>query len=109
MSNLAPFVAAVLKDKAVDDLLKEKNRLKEDNQRMKKKLRANQHYVEITGPGGFLVYAEANEYLCVVDSLNTCWAGDLLDTEVWIAGKKLTTIGEIAESEDSWVKGPPAI
>ena len=109
MSNLAPFVAAVLKDKTVEDLLNEKKRLEEDNQRMQKKLRANQHYVEITCPGGFLVYAEANEYLCVVDTLNTCWAGDLLDTEVWIAGKKITTIREIAESKDSWAKGRPSL
>jgi len=109
MNELGPFVAAVLKDKVMDDLLKEKQRLQKEIRHLQRKVRANQHYVEITGPEGFLVYAEANEYLCVVDSLNTCWAGDLLDTEVWIAGQKLTTIGEIAESEDSWVKRPPGL
>jgi cell division septum initiation protein DivIVA len=104
MSDLAPFVAAVMKDKAVEGLLEENKRLENKVQQLQTKLNANQHYVEITGPGGTLIYAEANEHLCLVDGLNTCWARDLLDIELWIAGEKVTTIQDIAKSEDKLIR-----
>ena len=109
MSDLAPFVAAVMKDKAVEGLLEENKRLENKVQELQNKLNANQHYVEITGPGGTLIYAEANEHLSVVDGLNTCWASDLLDIELWIAGRKVTTIQDIAKSDDKLIRHHPSL
>lgn len=50
MSDFASFVASVLRDKAFDDLLEENRQLLEKLSRSKA--------VEITGPGGFPVYAK---------------------------------------------------
>lgn len=50
MSDLAPFVAAALKDKTVIDLL-------EENQKLRQNL-AKTRVVEVTGPGGSPVYAK---------------------------------------------------
>lgn len=51
MSDLAPFVAAALRDKTVTDLL-------EENESLRKVLEKRQ-LVEVTGPGGSPIYAEA--------------------------------------------------
>jgi hypothetical protein len=54
MSDLAPFVAAVLRDDVVTKLLSENARLKEQEKRLTDQLR---HVVTITGKNGFPVYA----------------------------------------------------
>jgi hypothetical protein len=51
MSDLAPFVAATLRDKVVQDLM-------EENEAMQKQIRQFKS-VEITGPGGSPVYSRA--------------------------------------------------
>jgi hypothetical protein len=51
MSDLAPFVAATLRDKVVQDLM-------EENEAMQKQIRQSRS-VEITGPGGSPVYSRA--------------------------------------------------
>jgi hypothetical protein len=51
MSDLAPFVAAALRDKVINDLM-------EENQAIRKQLQQARR-VEITGPGGAPVYAHA--------------------------------------------------
>jgi hypothetical protein len=52
MSDLAPFVAAAIRDKVVEDLMKENAALKLRLSRTKQ--------IEVTGPGGKPVYASAN-------------------------------------------------
>jgi hypothetical protein len=51
MSDLAPFVAATLRDKVVQDLM-------EENEAMQKQIRQSRS-VEITGPGGSPLYSRA--------------------------------------------------
>ena len=49
MSDIAPFVAASLRDKVVADLMDENNNLREKNRAL--------NLVKITGPEGYPVYA----------------------------------------------------
>ena len=59
MSDLAPFVAAVLRDKTVVDLKEENDNLQSENDNLQSKLdSALSRMIRITGPGGSPVYAE---------------------------------------------------
>jgi hypothetical protein len=91
MSDLAPFVVAVLKDKVTADLLQE-------NEELQCKLR-NSRKVSITGPGGTPVYAEGqfeegrhaeNPNLWEVDLHDvagiTCPLPNLINIEVRLGG-----------------------
>ena len=55
MSNLAPFVAAALRDKSVVDVQKENDALRKDNDRLREMFS-----VQITGPDGTPVYSDAS-------------------------------------------------
>jgi hypothetical protein len=54
MSSFAPFVAAAIRDKVVQELM-------EENEAMRNQVAKLRHFktVEITGPGGTCVYARA--------------------------------------------------
>ena len=54
MSDLAPFVAAAIRDKSVEELQKENDRLQKENERLREMLS-----VQITGPEGTPVYSHA--------------------------------------------------
>ena len=59
MSDLAPLVASVLRDRAYSELRQELVTAQEQQQRLEAELhRRNAKLVRITGPGGFPVYAE---------------------------------------------------
>jgi len=59
MSDLAPFVAAVLHDHSLTNLQTEVAALQAHQKRLESELeRRNAKMVRITGPGGFPVYAE---------------------------------------------------
>lgn len=62
-ANLAQFVAATLRDKAMMDVLDE---LEQTKARIK--TLENEHLVRITGPGGFPVFAERNFKYSIPDS-----------------------------------------
>jgi len=87
MSDLAPFVAAALRDKSIHDLMEEN-----------RKLRELAMAVEVTGPEGQPIYARgkfdedgdsAYETLYEVklsEQLTLCPLSDLSDVEIWIGG-----------------------
>jgi len=59
MSDLVPFVAAVIRDCAITNLQQEVEHLQHENKKIQKELdRRNTEMVRVTGPGGFPVYAE---------------------------------------------------
>ena len=91
---------------SIEELRKANRLLKEENKLLRKerlKWEANQSYVEITSPHGLLIYAMANEHSYIMCGPNCCFTSDLLDLELWIAGKKVTTFLEIAESNDKTI------
>jgi len=104
MSDLALFVAATIRDKVVLDLMEENKRLR----------KAIQHYnsVEITGPGGFPVYARAQadvdgkydkgQDMWRISLLQNicCRLSDLADAEIRRGGsvKRLVTLA----LDESW-------
>ena len=59
MSDLAPYVAAVLRDKVVCDLLEENEALREQNRATREQNRATQ-MVAVTGQDGAPIYAQGN-------------------------------------------------
>jgi hypothetical protein len=85
MSDLASFVAAILRDTVVDELQKEVTELR-------RKVQANQADVEITGPGGFPTCAafdlkeDGNSIYCLQSTAKICYAQDLLNVEIHIRG-----------------------
>jgi hypothetical protein len=58
MSDLAPFVAAVLRDKSNADMKEENDALRQEIDSLRCQL-SNTHAVKITGPNGSPVYAHA--------------------------------------------------
>lgn len=57
MSDLAPFVAATIRDKVVQDLMDENQNLKEENEELKRKLheRNPRRSIELKIPNGFVI------------------------------------------------------
>lgn len=114
MSDLAPFVAANLRDKTISDLLAENAELKkakkENVRDLKELLDAySQHagsgvleFVALTGPGGSPLYSTAvpqvlwrNTELEDYDNGSFCWNIDnLFDTEVRINNKVAFCVSE---------------
>lgn len=109
MSDLAPFVAAVIRDHAVQELMEENKRLMEENNRLKQARRENL-MVRITGTNGTPVYCEqslTNGRQIVDEDLNQAWAvdsfeckdairekifqGSLPDFEIWVGASLLTS------------------
>jgi len=60
MSDLAPFIAAAgIRDRTVEQLLKENEKLQAKNETLQAELaRRNDRMIQVTGPGGLPVYAE---------------------------------------------------
>jgi hypothetical protein len=107
MSDLAPFVAAALRDKALQDLMVE-------NHALRKQLQCTRR-VEITGPNGTPVYARAQfddgetyvggSYWEVKfpkgQQLLACPLAALEGIEIWIAGMLKATFAENRDFEAS--------
>lgn len=101
MSDLAPFVAAVLWDKTLADLQTEISRLKK-----------YLPVVEIKGPGGSPLYSKSTTMDCIdakklKETLQTGLSYqedfdilNILDLEVHVIGEKIVTIREIAQDEN---------
>lgn len=95
MSDLAPFVAAILKDKVVQDLIEENESLRKKNNAMKLVMNG----IEITGPRGQPVYAtgslDADEYINSVEhrrvgleQLELLPVNLIATVELWIGGSQ---------------------
>ena len=106
MSDLAPFVAATLRDKVVADLLEEIERLRDE-------IKANNRYprdflVEITGPNRTPIYSRctitredlelrhprAILYAQSLDKVSGCSLGDFAKAQVWVNGSLYSSIGQ---------------
>ena len=121
MSDLAPFVAAVLRDKVVEELQEELHAEKAKNKKLENELRT----IRVTGPGGFPVYAERHFQYADFDddfedeepwslllqtphavfpdgpvnpNLPTCQVQDIEKCELHIGGKEIIRIGDC----DNW-------
>jgi len=97
MSNLAPFVAAVLKDKVMHELIKENELLREKNQFL--------NSIEITGHRGHPVYArgclESGEYSDTGYRWNVKFepggplsATEMKTSEMWTGGSFLGSMND---------------
>lgn len=70
MSDLVPFVAAVIRDKTIVDLQQELKAEKEKNAKLQKELGV----IKVTGPDGFPVYAQRNiQYVHQVAFMEDSW------------------------------------
>jgi hypothetical protein len=119
MSDLAPFVAAVLRDEVVDDL-------KQENENLRRKLRLCRA-VTISGPQGTPVYAEGqfeegntapnpNLWRVPLTKIQPCPLSELMNIEIRLGnnlarnfrdtGSKAGFIDDNANDEDrSWIEG----
>lgn len=103
MSDLAPFVAAALWDKTIADMMEENQKLRAQLSSMKS--------VEITGPGGFPIYArgkldEDGSYhdhrspkiwrVKFTEEVEECPISHLKDIEVWVGGTIRANFGEFS-------------
>ena len=99
-SHLAPFVAAVMRDKTVEELMA---KVKEQQQQLKDTMK-----VEITGPGGTPVYTkgqfENGEWdwgdlgawrITQLEKVEDCPVNKLTRVEVWIGGIFQTTLNPV--------------
>jgi hypothetical protein len=102
MSDLAPFVAAALRDKVVEDLQQENAGLR----RFKEIVEANRSDIEITGPRGFPTYASADigdvendlsPILSFYMSNKSCFLSRLMESEIHIFGRRVTSFSEIVD------------
>lgn len=90
MSDLAPFVAAVVRDKTIADLL-------EENEKLRWRVEANRQDVELTGPGGVVVYVGYDRNGSI--TVQRCTLHDLKDLEVHIRGMgKVLTFRDMTKS-----------
>lgn len=111
MSDLAPFVAAVLCDKTVSELQEELRVAKERVKTLEGELRV----IRVTGPGGFPVYAERHFQYAKYDqggmemwildfhnstgklansNLPSCPVQHIEDCELHIGGREIFKIGD---------------
>jgi hypothetical protein len=108
MSDLAPFVAAALRDKVVAELQQENAGLQQENAGLRQIVEANRSDIEITGPRGFPTYASMDIDLHVernsspiltLDSLmhKSCFLSRLMESEIHIFGRRVTSFSEIVD------------
>lgn len=103
MSDIAPFVAAALWDKAMADMI-------EENKQLRQQLRSARD-VEITGSGGEPVYARGQLdedgtfhrhrdptiwRVKFSEQIAACSLSDLKDIQVWVGGTIRTNFGEFS-------------
>lgn len=121
MSDLAPFLAAAIRDKNVMDLQEELRIERETNWKLQQELRV----IRVTGPGGFPVYAERHfqyaknrhngEWLELQNStgehinpnLANCPVEDIEKCELHIGGKEILKIGDFNQSGSIRLIGDP--
>lgn len=112
MSDLAPFVVAVLRDKTICDLQAELKEEKAKNKQLETEFKT----IRVTGPGGAPVYAERHfqhakwetifdlwvlklqgpteNYVYANPNLSSCAVEELHNCELHIGGKEIFKIGE---------------
>jgi hypothetical protein len=103
MSDLAPFVAAALRDKVVTELQQENAGLRQENAGLRQIVEANRSDIEITGPRGFPTHAsvdidvESNQVLTFSLRNNCCSLSRLMEAEIHILGRRVTSFSEIVD------------
>ena len=97
MSDLAPLVAAAIRDQTFSDL-------QDECARLRAKVEANTHAIEVTGPGGYPTYFGSTNGGYDIGRLpkaRSVGLGLFLDAEVHIAGLgKVATFREMAHSSN---------
>ena len=105
MSDLAPFVAAALRDKTIADLQEEIDRLRKEKEHLNAVIESNHYDVFITGPNQICTHVSgtfdfANEKLHL-HYFRPIRVDKILDYELYIRGYgKIISFRDFAESND---------